>query len=204
MIDCGPDFRIQALRANMKTLDGMILTHAHYDHIGGLDDLRAYFVSLDAPIPCLLSHETEHDIKRRFDYMFRETEKKSVIIPKITLHEFESDRGEIDFLGLKIKYLSYSQMHMPINGIICGDLAYVSDIKHFPDTIFEDLKGIETLIVSALRFTPSAMDLPWMKRLILQEKQELNARFSHTLHMNLITKKQMLTCLRIFKWLTMV
>jgi phosphoribosyl 1,2-cyclic phosphate phosphodiesterase len=157
LLDCGPDFRAQALAANIQGLDGMILTHAHYDHIGGLDDLRAFFVKMDKPISCLLSNETTHDIKRRFDYMFKEFEAKYVIMPKIDLQEFQSDRGEVDFLGVKLKYLSYTQMKMQINGIICGNLAYISDIKHFPDSIFEDLKGVETLIISALRFTPSTM-----------------------------------------------
>ena len=142
LIDCGPDFRTQALRADIKTLDGLILTHAHYDHIGGLDDLRAYFLFRHKPIPCILSKETSQDIKKRFDYMFGETKKNSTIMPKIILHEFESDRGLINFLGLNINYLSYSQMLMPINGIICGDLAYISDIKNFPDSIFDDLNGI--------------------------------------------------------------
>jgi phosphoribosyl 1,2-cyclic phosphate phosphodiesterase len=157
LIDCGPDFRAQALAANIQYLDGMILTHAHYDHIGGLDDLRAFFVKMNRPIPCLLSTETTHDIKRRFDYMFKEADSKYIILPKIDLEEFKSDRGDILFLGLKLKYLSYSQIGMQVNGIICGNLAYISDIKHFPETIFQDLKGVETLIISALRFTPSAM-----------------------------------------------
>lgn len=157
LIDCGPDFRSQALGAHIKNLDGMILTHAHYDHIGGLDDLRAYFVLQNEPIPCLLSKETTLDIKRRFDYMFKKIDEKTAVIPKMKLLEFESDRGKIDFAGLKFKYLSYTQMNMPINGIICGDLAYISDIKQYPDSIFDDLKGVETLIISALRFTSSIM-----------------------------------------------
>jgi len=157
LIDCGPDFRAQALRADINVVDGMILTHAHYDHIGGLDDLRAYFVFREDSIPCFSSNETAQDIKRRFDYMFKETQSNLVITPKIILHEFESDRGTIDFLGINIKYLSYSQILMPIKGIICGNLAYISDIKNYPDSILDDLKNIETLVISALRFTHSAM-----------------------------------------------
>ncbi len=135
----------------------MILTHAHYDHIGGLDDLRAYFVLQNEPIPCHLSNDTAFDIKRRFDYMFKEIDNKHVIFPKMTLLEFDSDRGGVEFSGIKFKYLSYTQMNMPINGVVCGDLAYISDIKQYPDSIFDDLKGVETLIISALRFTPSIM-----------------------------------------------
>ncbi len=159
LIDCGPDFRAQALCEKINHLDGMILTHAHYDHIGGLDDLRAFFIDPTHFLPCLLSIETKNDIKRRFDYMFKEDCINPILVPKIILKTFESDRGQIEFLGLKIKYLSYTQVDMSINGIICGNLAYISDIKHFPETIFKDLEGVETLIISALRFTPSLMHL---------------------------------------------
>lgn len=157
LIDCGPDFRMQALRENILSVDGILMTHAHYDHIGGLDDLRAYFLLQEASIPCLLSKETAIDIKRRFDYMFKSFSHQTTIMPVFSLEELEQDRGEKEFLGLSIKYLSYTQMHMPINGIICGNLAYISDIKHYPESIFEDLKGIDVLIISALRFTPSPM-----------------------------------------------
>lgn len=159
LIDCGPDFRIQALRANIKSLDALILTHAHYDHIGGLDDLRAFFLLKGNSLPAFLSNETATDIKCRFDYMFKKPSSEKIVIPKLELNEFKSDRGEVDLLGLKIKYLSYTQISMSINGIISGNLAYISDIKYYPETIFDDLQGIETLIVSALRLTPSAMHL---------------------------------------------
>lgn len=157
IIDCGPDFRIQALRADLKTIDGLILTHPHYDHIGGLDDLRGFFVMNDRSMPCLLSHMTSQDIQKRFDYMFVDSHKKRKLLPKLQLQEFPAEKGFVDFLGIKIKYLSYTQVKMPINGIICGNLAYISDIKEFDESIFEELQEIDTLIVSALRFTPSLM-----------------------------------------------
>lgn len=156
LIDCGPDFRAQALTANIQDVDALILTHAHYDHIGGLDDLRGFFIKRGRSLPCFLSKETAEDIKRRFDYMFKKSEFKKVL-PKLELHEFASDRGEFETSNLKIKYLSYSQTGMTVNGIVCGNLAYISDIKDYPETIFEDLKGIDTLILSALRETHSAM-----------------------------------------------
>jgi len=157
LIDCGPDFRIQALSQNIKALDALILTHAHYDHIGGLDDLRAFFLFKGNSLPTFLSNETAIDIKRRFDYMFKKMTSEKIVIPKFDLNEFKSDREELDVLGFKIKILSYTQMGMTVNGIIIGDLAYISDIKYYPETIFDDLKGVETLIISAIRIAPSAV-----------------------------------------------
>lgn len=155
LIDCGPDFRAQALREHLTHLDAMILTHGHYDHVGGMDDLRALFFQRKKPLPCYLSHETADDIKRRFDYMFRERPALHSLQPSLELRQFESDRCAIEVDGLKLKIISYQQLGMQVNGIIAGNLAYVSDIRSYPETIFDDLRGIDTLIVSALRFTPS-------------------------------------------------
>lgn len=157
LIDCGPDFRQQALKENLKNLDAMILTHPHYDHIGGLDDLRALFFLRKEPLPCFLSHYTLMDVKKRFDYMFKETKKQEMLLPKITLQELPFDRGVFEVCGINIKYLSYTQTGMPINGLVIGNLAYISDIKEYNETIFEDLEGIDTLVISALRETPSHM-----------------------------------------------
>ncbi len=89
--------------------------------------------------------------------MFKSVDKKQKLIPKLELHEFSSDKGTVDFLQNKIRYLSYTQRDMQVNGIICGKLAYISDIKDFDESIFEELQDINTLIISALRFTPSHM-----------------------------------------------
>lgn len=159
LIDCGPDFRMQALNSHINSLDGIILTHAHYDHIGGIDDLRGLFVKNEKQLPCLLSKATADDVKVRFNYVFSKADVTPVLRPKLVLQELPKDEGDVDFLGVKIKYLSYVQAGMPINGIIIGNLAYISDIKHYSDKIFEDLKNIDTLILSALRFTPSPMHL---------------------------------------------
>jgi len=163
LIDCGPDFRQQALRENITTLDAIIATHTHYDHIGGYDDLRPFFGHKvgrrKESLPCLLSHETAEDIVKRFDYMFKPREPGQVLLPLIQFNYLDGDRGVIIYEGLKLRYLSYSQAGMKVNGFVCGNLAYTSDIKDYPETIFEDLKGVEVLIISALRFTPSNVHL---------------------------------------------
>lgn len=154
VIDCGPDFRQQALQAKITRLDGVIYTHAHYDHTGGIDDLRPLFMFNKKSIPCLLSKDSEADIRRRFDYVFFTDQNK--LVPKMTLQILDADRGEVDFLGIKIQYMTYEQMGMLVNGIRVENFAYISDIRHYPQTIFQDLEGVDTLVLSALRFTPSS------------------------------------------------
>lgn len=151
LIDCGPDFRQQAFKFNLSKPDGVILTHAHNDHTAGLDELRAYFLKNRAKIPVLLSQETAKDIHTRFDYMFKDSQQKETLTPTFSLQLFEEERGLTSFLDLPIKYMTFEQGGMKVNGIRLGNFAYVSDIRHYPETIFEDLKGIEILIVSALR-----------------------------------------------------
>lgn len=157
LIDCGPDFKEQALRAHLKLLDGLIFTHAHNDHSAGIDDLRVFCLRSGEPIPCLLSEEAARDIKRRFYYLFDHDDVYSKLKARFDLDYFEKDRGEKDFLGLRIRYFSYKQVGMRVDGLRFGNLAYVTDIREYPETIFEDLKGVEILILSALRFAPSPM-----------------------------------------------
>lgn len=158
LIDCGPDFKIQALKYHLNAIDGVIFTHAHHDHTAGIDELRIYCVKGGKSMPCLLSVETANDLKRRFYYLFEEN-AYSKYVAHFDLHLLDKDRGEVNFLGLKIRYFTYEQASMRVNGYRLGDLAYVTDLKFFSDDLFEELKGIKTLIVSALRFTSSPMHL---------------------------------------------
>lgn len=106
---------------------------------------------------CIL--ETAEDIKIRYSYIFGPDGNREKLIPRIILQPLEGDRGETIFLDIPIKYVSYEQAHMKVNGYQIGDFAYISDIRDFPDTIYEDLKGVKTLVLSALRFEASQFHL---------------------------------------------
>ena len=157
LIDCGPDFRQQALTYQIHHLDGVLFTHSHNDHTAGLDDLKVYTARSKKPLECLASRETFEELKRRFYYVFQQKPEYAGLTPRFNMHFLDNERGEAAFEGLRIGYFAYEQMGMRVNGFRFGDLAYVSDIRLYPDTIFEDLKGVKTLVLSALRFSPSAM-----------------------------------------------
>lgn len=159
LIDAGPDFRMQALRAGLDTLDGMLLTHAHHDHTGGLDELRAFYLRTRRSLPCLLSDDTLRDVKSRYQYIFDPDPNYPALLPHFALRMLPDERGEIDFEAMRVRYFTYTQLSMAVNGFRFGDLAYVSDISHYPETIFEDLEGVRCLVLSALRFQPSPMHL---------------------------------------------
>lgn len=157
LIDCGPDFREQALKYKINRLGGICFTHSHYDHTAGVDELRIYNLRWKKELPCLLSRETAEDLAHRFYYLFDEKSPYAQIMAKFSLQFLEKDRGAANFQGLKVRYMSYQQLGMKVNGFRFGNLAYVTDIQNYPETIFSDLAGIDILILSALRFTPSPM-----------------------------------------------
>lgn len=159
LIDTSPDFRQQGLRIGLTRLDGVIWTHAHQDHSGGIDDLRPLFLRRKNPLPCLLSKATYNDIKGRFGYLFDPADLKNpslrptfdlTVIPK---------QGKVEFLGLPVEFFTYSQMGMEVTGLRFGSFAYVTDLKDYDPSIFEWLKGVETLVVSALRYETSPLHL---------------------------------------------
>lgn len=156
LIDCGPDFRMQALRYHIESLDGLLLTHTHHDHIAGVDELRVYYMVHKVPMPCLLSEESSIDLKTRYNYIFDEP-MKNKMTTRMSFQVLKGHRGITDFLGVKIQYVTYEQGGMLVNGYRLGNFAYISDIKNYPETLFDDLKGVEILVVSALRETSSPM-----------------------------------------------
>ncbi|ADI38592.1 putative metal-dependent hydrolase, beta- lactamase superfamily I [Waddlia chondrophila WSU 86-1044] len=169
VIDAGPDFRTQALREEISHIDGVIFTHAHHDHTAGLDDLRVFTIRRSNPIPCLLSEKTANDLKRRYDYIFREG-GESKLVSKVELQILEEERGETHFLDISFRYLSYIQSGMLVNGFKVGNLAFITDIKNFSETIYDDLQGTKVLVVSALRHGPSHMHLTVEEALAFSRK----------------------------------
>jgi phosphoribosyl 1,2-cyclic phosphate phosphodiesterase len=155
IIDCGPDFRMQALRSHVDKLDGLIITHSHNDHTGGVDDLRAYGLFSNKSIPCLLSPYTLSDLRHRFPYIFPEGGVQQTLVTQFDLRVLEGNRGSVRFLDLLFRYMTFEQAGMLVNGFKIGNFAYISDIKNYPDSIFEDLQGVELLVLSALRFSTS-------------------------------------------------
>jgi len=158
LVDAGPEFRVQALRYGISRLDGVLFTHSHHDHVAGIDDLRAYSYKNQIPLPTLVSEETAKDLRSRFFYLFDpKTPSASAAGARFDLQVLEGKRGTVDFNGLHVRYVTYEQGGMQVNGFIVGSLAYLSDIRNYPETLFADLEGVDTVIISALRFTSSPL-----------------------------------------------
>lgn len=155
LLDIGPDFRQQALKYRLDQVDGLLLTHTHYDHIAGIDELRVMNFHQKKPFPCLMSRESLEDLKRRYFYLFQPAKEGETRSTQLDCQILPKDSGEIDFLEIKIRYMSYYQGNMKVNGFRIGNFAYVTDIRRYEEGIFNELEGIETLVLSALRIEPS-------------------------------------------------
>lgn len=148
LFDCGPDFRQQVLKLPFEKIDAVFLTHEHYDHIGGLDDLRPYRrfgeVNVYADEIC-----GKH-IVERIPYCFTPKEKRYPGAPAINL-EFIKPHIPINVNGVEVMPIQVMHGKLPILGFRVGDLAYITDMKTMETTELQYLIGVKYLIVNALR-----------------------------------------------------
>jgi phosphoribosyl 1,2-cyclic phosphate phosphodiesterase len=148
IIDCGPDFRQQMLREKVRSIDAILITHAHIDHIGGLDDVRAFNYILQRPADVFASREVQKAIKREFSYAF--VENKYPGVPEINLHLIWNRQFDVSGLVvLPVKALHYKD-HF-VFGFRIGDLTYITDAVDIPDKEFKKIEGSKVVVINALR-----------------------------------------------------
>lgn len=155
LIDCTPDFRQQMLSVPFGPLDGVLITHEHYDHTGGIDDLRP-FCRFDGNVDLWLDSYTATHLRERLPYFFRE--KLYPGVAHITLHEVAPYTTFL--IGqTRITALPVTHGHMPILGyrIDCPSgksLGYITDMSTCEDQVPSLLQGVDILMVNALRIEP--------------------------------------------------
>lgn len=180
LIDCGSDFREQALTHRMDRLDAILLTHAHSDHIGGLDEVRIFNWRQHKPMPVYGTSDTLQGIRRRFDYIFEPIQTGGGI-PQVELETL--DGGPFEVEGLRVIPLPVMHGKLPVLGFRFGDFAYVTDASVVPDETMELMRGVRFLILNALRHRPHPTHLTVEQAVALAQRiGPERAWFTHITH----------------------
>lgn len=149
LIDCGPDFRTQMLQATAVRIDALLVTHEHYDHLGGLDDLRP-FCYPDA-FPIYARQVVLDDVQRKMPYCFSEHPYPGS--PRLALHAI--DTLPFDVKGVEVQPIKvWHAKNYEIRGYRIGKMAYVTDAKTIDAAERDKLRGLDLLVVNALRVEP--------------------------------------------------
>lgn len=148
LIDCGPDFRMQMLQLPFETIDAVLLTHKHYDHTGGLDDLRPFCRRGDIPI--YADEHTVSHVKNVLPYCFSDVKYPGV--PNLILRAINGD-AVFGIGDLSIQPIHVYHGRLPILGYRIGNFAYITDMSYIAPEELKKLYGVETLVINALRFS---------------------------------------------------
>lgn len=174
LIDCGPDFHQQMLRHGERSrqdrLDALLVTHQHYDHVGGIDDLRPYCYQeemKESGFPVYCQADVARDLRERLPYSFKADPYPGA--PRFDLREIEAGKS-FEVAGLEVLPVRVNHYLLDILGFRIGELGYITDAKVVPDDTVEAMKGVDTLVINALRHKPH------ISHITLDEALELISR----------------------------
>ena len=148
VVDSGPDFRTQMLREDVRSMDALVYTHEHKDHVAGMDDVRPFNYLQNKALPVYASSRVEQTLRRDFHYAF--DPGKHAGVPDVLIHEVTD---ELNFVVGGMTWTPLPVMHgkLPIHGYRVENVAYITDANFIPDETFLRLEGLEVLVLNALR-----------------------------------------------------
>ena len=181
VVDTGPDFRQQMLRAHIAQLDAILFTHEHKDHTAGLDDVRAFNFRQQQEMPVYAEPRVLEQLQREFSYIF--AEHKYPGVPQVRLHAIEDDQQPFDVLGLAVQPLRALHHRLPVLGYRLDDFAYLTDANLLPDSTMSQLRGADTIVLNALRHEPHLSHFTLGQAVeILEELRPRRAYLTHISH----------------------
>jgi len=150
LIDSGPDFRQQMLRAGISRLDAILFTHGHKDHTAGLDDVRAYNYVQQRPMDIYAEERVQDVLRQEFAYIFAETKYPGV--PELNIHTIDETPFAIDWIA--VTPIRAMHLRLPVLGFRIGGLAYLTDANSISETEKDKLRGLDCFVVNGLRKKP--------------------------------------------------
>ncbi|CAN5642573.1 MBL fold metallo-hydrolase [soil metagenome] len=150
IIDSGPDFRQQCLRAKVKKLDGLVFTHEHKDHIAGMDDIRAFNYVNKKNVDIYATEQVQHALKREFHYAFDAIKYPGV--PELTLHTITNHPFKIG--TLELTPILVKHFMLDVFGFRVGDFTFITDAKSISEEEMVKITGSKVLVINALRREP--------------------------------------------------
>ena len=179
VVDAGPDFRYQMLRAKVKYLDAIFFTHPHKDHVAGLDDVRAFNFFTGLPMQVFANELTQEVLIREFPYAF--TEKKYPGVPEIHINTIAMDAfmvGDIEVLPIMVWHLK-----MPVLGFRFGNFTYITDANKIDKPEKEKIAGSEVLVLNTLRKEKHISHFSLSEAVLLAEELKIpQTFFTHMSH----------------------
>lgn len=179
VIDTGPDFRQQMLREKIKTLDAVVYTHEHKDHIAGLDEVKAFNYLNKMRMPVYATNRVQEALKREFAYIF--SEEKYPGIPEIDIYNIANEKFRIkDIELIPINVLHYK---LPVKAYRVKDFTYITDANFISEEEKNKIKGSKIIVINALRREPHISHFTFQEAidLMLELKPE-QAYFTHISH----------------------
>lgn len=181
VIDSGPDFRIQMLRENIKSLKSVIFTHEHKDHIAGLDDVRAFNYKEKREMNVYASERVKEALLREYHYIF--SDDKYPGVPNINMSIYNNNTFEID-KNIRLDPIEVLHYKLPIFGFRIGDITYITDAKTIAESEKQKIYGSTTLIINALRKEPHISHFNLDEALqFIQEVKPKKAYLTHLSHL---------------------
>jgi phosphoribosyl 1,2-cyclic phosphate phosphodiesterase len=183
LIDTTPELRLQLLREKVKVINAVLYTHYHVDHLYGMDDLRMVARHLGGPVPLYCTDDVEAVIRTVFPYVFVEPPPNMPpeSVTKLKVHLI--DQNPFELFGQKIVPIPLRHSRFNVFGFRFDTLAYCTDVSEIPPESFDRLRGVETLIIDALRFEPHPAHFSLDQALdVIEELKPKRAYLTHMSH----------------------
>ena len=183
IIDTGPDFRMQALRENIRRIDAVLYTHHHFDHVAGMDDLRPFLFDNKTPIPCYTHPTSRQTLEESYPYIFRDGSYPGV--PRLQLEEVTDtftveDRYSGDSF-VRVTPIEVLHGSLPVYGFRIDGFAYLTDTSEIPEERYAQLQNLDVLVLDALRHRPHRKHLSFEQA--IRAANRIDADRTYFIHM---------------------